>query len=86
MSNGSAWRTQQIPVSGIFSAAGLHHAHSTHTTHRIHTRSSNVPFLVKLIPREQFGGRSGNEYDVEFAEQRGMPYAMARRPLLSSKL
>ena len=49
---------------------------------RIHTRSSNVPFLVKLIERAEFGGSSGSEFGVEFAEQRGMPYAMARRPLL----
>jgi quinoprotein glucose dehydrogenase len=46
-------------------------------------RSSNIPFRVKLIPREAFASRSGHEYDVEFAEQRGMPYAMARETFLS---
>ena len=47
-------------------------------------RSSNVPFLVRLIPRDQFEGRKGFEFSVELATQRGMPYAMARQPLLSS--
>lgn len=47
-------------------------------------RSSNVPFLVRLIPREEFTGREGYEYSVELATQRGEPYAMARKPLLSS--
>jgi len=51
---------------------------------RIYARSSNIPFLVKLIPRTSFNGREGYEWDVELAEQRGEPYAMARRPLLSS--
>ena len=48
------------------------------------TRSSNVPYLVRLIKREEFTGRRGNEFDVELATQRGMPFAMARKPLLSS--
>jgi quinoprotein glucose dehydrogenase len=47
-------------------------------------RSSNVPFLVRLIPREEFTGtRQGFEFDTELATQRGTPYAMARKPLLS---
>ncbi|MGE0622411.1 MAG: pyrroloquinoline quinone-dependent dehydrogenase [Pseudomonadales bacterium] len=51
---------------------------------RIYARSSNIPFIVKLIPRESFQGRQGFEWDVELAEQRGLPFAMARKPLLSS--
>lgn len=51
---------------------------------RIYARSSNIPFIVKLIPRESFQGRDGYEWDVELAEQRGLPFAMARKPLLSS--
>ncbi len=51
---------------------------------RIAARSSNVPFMVRLIPREDFRGREGFEWDIEVAEQRGMPYAMARKPFLSS--
>ncbi|MGD8829870.1 MAG: pyrroloquinoline quinone-dependent dehydrogenase [Pseudomonadales bacterium] len=50
---------------------------------RIYARSSNVPYLVKLIPKASFHGREGYEWDVELAEQRGLPFAMARRPLLS---
>lgn len=47
-------------------------------------RSTNLPFQIKLIPRDEFdGGRTGHEFDVETAPQRGMPYAMARAPLLS---
>lgn len=51
---------------------------------RIYTRSSNVPFLVRLIRREDFKGREGFSGDVEVATQRGMPYAMARQTMLSS--
>ncbi len=47
-------------------------------------RSSNVPFLIRLIPREDFKGRQGFEFSIEVASQQGMPYAMARQPLLSS--
>lgn len=47
-------------------------------------RSSNVPFLVRLIRREDFTGRKGFEFSIEVATQRGTPYAMARQPLLSS--
>ncbi len=51
---------------------------------RILARSSNVPFMVKLIDRDEFTGRDGFEFGTELAEQRGTPYAMARKPLLSS--
>jgi len=47
-------------------------------------RSSNVPFLVKLIRREEFNGRQGYGFDIELSTQRGTPYAVARKPLLSS--
>ena len=50
---------------------------------RIYARSNNVPYLVRLIPRESFRGREGFEWDIEVAEQRGLPYAMARKPMLS---
>jgi quinoprotein glucose dehydrogenase len=50
---------------------------------RIYARTSNVPYIVRLIPKESFEGRAGFEWDIELAEQRGMPYAMARKPLLS---
>ncbi|MDH3642535.1 MAG: pyrroloquinoline quinone-dependent dehydrogenase, partial [Gammaproteobacteria bacterium] len=46
-------------------------------------RSSNLPYRIKLVPREQFSERSGHEFGVELAEQRGTPYAMARAPFLS---
>lgn len=51
---------------------------------RIYARSSNVPFLVRLIRREDFKGREGFDNDVEVARQTGMPYAMARQTMLSS--
>jgi quinoprotein glucose dehydrogenase len=51
---------------------------------RVYARSNNVPYLVKLIPRAEFKGREGYEWDVELAEQRGTPYAMARKLLLSN--
>ncbi len=47
-------------------------------------RSSNVPFFVRLIERGEFTGAEGFEFGVEVATQRGMPYAMARQPMLSS--
>jgi quinoprotein glucose dehydrogenase len=53
------------------------------TTGTIYARSNNVPYLVKLIPRESFEGREGFEWGTEVAEQRGLPYAMARRLLIS---
>ncbi len=47
-------------------------------------RSTNLPFQVRLIARERFPDeREGNEFDVELAPQRGMPYAMARKPFMS---
>ena len=50
---------------------------------RIYARTSNVPYIVRLIPKEDFEGRAGFEWDIELAEQRGTPYAMARKPMLS---
>ncbi len=46
-------------------------------------RSSNIPFKVKLMPADQFSQRSGHELGIEFAEQRGTPFAMARSTFLS---
>ena len=50
---------------------------------RIYARTSNVPYIVRLIPRPKYQGRRGFEWDIEVAEQRGTPFAMARKPLLS---
>jgi len=45
---------------------------------------SNVPFGVRLIPRDRFHGRSSAEHrDEETAAQVGTPYGMGRWPLLS---
>jgi quinoprotein glucose dehydrogenase len=49
----------------------------------IAARNSNGPARVRLIPREDFGGRKGFEFVDEVAEQRGTPYAMAREFVLS---
>jgi len=46
-------------------------------------RSSNVPFMVRLMPREEFKGRAGQEFGMEIGEQRGVPYAMARQTFIS---
>jgi quinoprotein glucose dehydrogenase len=47
-------------------------------------RSTNLPFQVKLIARENFSGaRDRYPDDVELGPQRGMAYAMARKALLS---
>jgi quinoprotein glucose dehydrogenase len=47
-------------------------------------RSSHLPFQVKLIPREAFAdARQRYPGDVELGPQRGKPYAMARKPLMS---
>lgn len=47
-------------------------------------RATNLPFQVKLIPRREVDAvRHGNEFDAELGPQRGMPYAMARKPLFS---
>lgn len=50
---------------------------------RIYARTSNVPYVVKLIPKTEYRGREGFGWDVEIAEQRGLPFAMARKVLLS---
>lgn len=50
---------------------------------RIYARTNNVPYVVRLIPRESFTGRDGFEWEIELAEQRGTPFAMARQLLLS---
>lgn len=49
----------------------------------IATRSSNLPWIVKLIPRDEFSRAMGHEWGVEVAEQRGLPFAMARNILQS---
>ncbi|MEQ9005784.1 MAG: PQQ-binding-like beta-propeller repeat protein, partial [Pseudomonadales bacterium] len=47
-------------------------------------RSSHLPFQVRLIAAADLDdARRDSPRDVEFGPQRGMPYAMARMPLLS---
>ncbi len=53
-------------------------------TGRIYARSSNVPFIVRLVPRDAFRGREGFDPEVEVARQAGVDYAMARKAMLSS--
>jgi quinoprotein glucose dehydrogenase len=51
------------------------------------TNTNNVPFLVKLIPRDKFNAmrETGevNRFKGEFGRQTGAPYAMYREPLMS---
>ncbi len=46
----------------------------------------NLPFVVALVPREQFAAqRADPRYaGFEFAEQRGTPYGMRRKPFVSA--
>jgi len=50
----------------------------------IATRASNLPFRVKLVPREKFTRKKGAEFGIETAEQRGQPYAMNRMPFTTT--
>ncbi|MFW6093202.1 MAG: pyrroloquinoline quinone-dependent dehydrogenase [Pseudomonadota bacterium] len=48
-------------------------------------RSTHLPFQVRLIPRAEYvRARERQGADLELAPQRGTPYAMARKPFLSS--
>ncbi len=51
------------------------------------TNTNNLPFLVKLIPRDKFNAmrETGeiNRLKGEFGRQTGAPYAMYREPLMS---
>ncbi|MBO0724081.1 MAG: pyrroloquinoline quinone-dependent dehydrogenase [Blastocatellia bacterium] len=51
------------------------------------TNTNNLPFLVKLIPRDKFNAmrETGevNRFKGEFGRQMGTPYAMYREPLMS---
>jgi len=51
------------------------------------TNTNNLPFLVKLIPRDKFNAmrETGevNRFRGEFGRQMGTPYAMYREPLMS---
>ncbi|HEY7182437.1 MAG TPA: pyrroloquinoline quinone-dependent dehydrogenase [Blastocatellia bacterium] len=51
------------------------------------TNTNNLPFLVKLIPRDEFNAmrETGevNRFKGEFGRQLGTPYAMYREPLMS---
>jgi quinoprotein glucose dehydrogenase len=45
---------------------------------------SHVPFVVRLIPREEFDNDAARKsWPAEYARQLGTPYVMGRRPLLS---
>lgn len=47
-------------------------------------RSTNLAFQVKLVAQNDLAReREGREFDVELGPQRGMPYAMARKPFMS---
>jgi quinoprotein glucose dehydrogenase len=45
--------------------------------------SSNLPFIVQLIPRDKFAAEKAANPGVEFAPQIGTPYGMRREPFLS---
>ena len=49
--------------------------------------TNQLPFLVRLIPRDQFVSErtaaEKNRLEGEFARQTGAPYAMFREPLLA---
>jgi quinoprotein glucose dehydrogenase len=51
------------------------------------TNTNNLPFVVKLIPREGFAktreAGAANRLRGEFARQTGTPYGMYREPLMS---
>lgn len=51
------------------------------------TNTNNLPFVVKLIPRDDFAkareAGQANRLRGEFARQTGTPYAMYREPLMS---
>jgi quinoprotein glucose dehydrogenase len=51
------------------------------------TNTNNLPFLIKLIPRDQFNAmrETGevNRLKGEFGRQTGAPYAMYREPLMA---
>ena len=53
----------------------------------VFVNTNNLPFLVRLIPRDEYSKmrESGatNRFKGEFARQTGTPYAMYREPLLS---
>ncbi len=42
---------------------------------------SNLPYKVRLIPREQFGTSDKGDLRAETAPQRGAPYGLSREPL-----
>ncbi len=45
--------------------------------------SSNLPFAVRLVPRDRFAQEKAANPGVEFAPQLGTPYGLARHALLS---
>jgi quinoprotein glucose dehydrogenase len=53
------------------------------TRHLILVNQTNIPFVVQLIPRAQALSLRRAEPDWEYAMQKGTPYVMRRRPLLS---
>src|SRR5690606_35172076 len=78
--------TEQWTVVSPSNAGGINWGGVAVDPHKgiLVARSTNLPFQVKLITQERFQReRSGTEFDVELAPQRGMPYAMARKPFMS---
>jgi quinoprotein glucose dehydrogenase len=57
------------------------------TRNLLFTNTNNIPFLVKLIPRDEYNGlrnkEAANRVRGEYGGQTGTPYAMYREPLMS---
>jgi len=51
--------------------------------HLLLVNSSNLPFVVRLVPRDRFEQEKAANPGVEFAPQLGTPYGLARYTLLS---
>lgn len=52
---------------------------------RLYVNTSRTAFVARLIPRDQFDAQkaANTDFTAEFSPQRGAPYGMTRRPLLS---
>ncbi len=56
------------------------------TRHLLLVNTTNLPFVMKVIPRDQFEEVRRHGTPGEYTAQRGAPYGMYRRPLLSPSL
>ncbi len=50
--------------------------------HRLVVNTTNLPYVVKLIPRDQLAAAGKPDPHAEFGRQDGAPYVMSRTPLL----